>query len=634
MSRHRARLRRSPSTPFLDTKAILSEFQLAYDAAQSSVEPQSGLWELVPTTLLLCEFLSADLDLDDYCEVYRKCLTHLTRVVVRFRESGATPDCDLDAAYRVCAICENAMSRVFGCLAFACAMQALDRVRDAVEMVRHLTKPLAIFLLFLTAITLYPSDAPTARQFRLDHYGRMSDAIPALLAAHPEAEENVRAWIATSIDATLRARDQGVAAIESIVQSAIHNRARECMSLQIMSALLQSVPGERIRVALPLVARFFTKVGVSERTRRLAQCWCERAPSLNDLFDFVIETPFANEMSTKIMEDALAVKDLAVVRKCLCEWPTDAFFEETLLAVGARDFAAICPPLHADSPIIEAFLTAITEPLPAALIRGVMAPVLAQHTSALEDQLALMISTVEFDAVTIREFFQTPFEFVTERLLAKLIEVLDPAFDELIQLMGQARSIEGAVRMSMLCDRYHPENSDALLEAVLIEELPDPIVGRVVDLLSKSHITQAARAKLFHACTDRIALTAFLTLLEDAGDASILANEALSEWLRLDGELVDLRNRIELYVQALRFVLGTKLAYEPSLVDTIVDSLTSVLAQCLQIPCFPLASRAVLEAWIATLSDDFPTLNFTRFAPSARACVEAFRALVSQDKPP
>jgi hypothetical protein len=188
--------------------------------------------------------------------------------------------------------------------------------------------------------------------------------------------------------------------------------------------------------------------------------------------------------------------------------------------------------------------------------------------------------------------------------------------------------------MEMLCNRYHPENTDALLDTVLIEQFPDATVARVVNLLSKTRITQAARDRLFLACKDRESLTAFLALLEEAGDESILANEALSEWLRLDGTLPDIRSRIELYVQALRLVLSTKLTYEPSLVDTLVDVLTSIQPECLKIPCFPLASRAALESWIALLSDEFPTANFARFASAACACIEAFRALTGHAESP
>jgi hypothetical protein len=628
MLKHRLPMRRTPSAPILDVKAILSLCQTSYEAAQSAVESRSNLWDQVAKSLLLCEFLTAELDLEDYCEVYRKCLTHLTLLVITFRESGTYSTQELECAYNAASICENLMPRIYGCLAFACCIDGLAKVPVVMDFVRQLSTPLHIFLFYFAAIALYPKNVGTARQFTLDSYGKWSDTIAQVLLSHPNAEESVKAWVTSAVDATLRAQDQGVAAVETIVQSAIQNRQFEGVSLHIISALMVSLAPEKISVALPLVARFFTKMGVNERTRKLVQSWCGRAPNLADEFDFVIQTPFASEMGGRIFEAALEGGDLKVAKLCLCEWPTNDFFALALAHVGPRAFAEICPTLRESRPIITRFIDAIREPLPAPMIRSVMAPVLASHSAYVEHTLIMFLQTVKLDCDTIRELFASPFEFITGELITKVVECLNPSFTEVIGMFERAKGVDPAVRIGILCDRYQLENLDQFVDAVLSEALPDIVVGKVVERISKSQVSEDSCKKLFQACRGRIALAAFFALLAESGNEYGLATEALSRWVQLDGDIQDVRGRLDLYLNALKIVVRTTLPFKEVIVDGVISVIQDALHQCLQILCFPLASKEVIERWINLLSGSFETDNFSRFQTEVSAILDALKSLL------
>jgi hypothetical protein len=139
---------------------------------------------------------------------------------------------------------------------------------------------------------------------------------------------------------------------------------------------------------------------------------------------------------------------------------------------------------------------------------------------------------------------------------------------------------------------------------------------------------------LLNKCNAEGPLVAFFALLSARGDDGGLAADALDRLLRLDGEIVEVRRRVDLYIGALGIVLGSQLAFEGRQVAGIFERLMAVVAECERLFAFPLAPPAVVLRWIEAIGTEWDTDNFKRFRKDVAAVRSRLGALVKSPRLP
>jgi hypothetical protein len=608
-SRLLSRLRKPDRRFTTSIPSPTSGFEKKFERAQLAAGANQNIWDQITCAFELCDDLNSLLDFGTYCDIHRKCLSYFGTLIANFRDATRFSVHDLQNAYRASSLCEKLISRIYVCLIVAFSFPDGAVARNVIEWTELVSNPVHRFMLHFTVISLYPvefADSSTAIQ---NQFGRLADDVLRVLDAFPSAQDAICGWISSAIRVTLTASRQDSAVIGVIVRCANRNRGWEKVSGHVLLTLLHNLAADRMALALPEIAGFFLGSELTVAFRQVVLLFCEKATP-GDAFLLLQDLPYGEALSDRLFQKAIDSKDIDAVERILRRWPCGKFLWPALMQLGSATFADICPPLSGQAgPLVQAFVEGLNESISMVRFRLILNSLLEEHTPLLEHNMGLLLSRVAFDEGYVEALFSAPFQFRTSELLEQVVSKMP--FDRLADFVDRATAVSSEVRARLLCDGWQSGDGSLLL-AHVHADFSDVDFARVIKVLGKADLTADEVSKVFERCPGGRSILAFIELLDGRADVDEMANQAVEKVLMTDGDL-DLRQRIGLYLDVLRAVVQTDLAFREETVRSVLEIVVAIVEKTRGLSMFPLASREQIGQWNGRLDWEWGTANYARY---------------------
>jgi hypothetical protein len=337
-------------------------------------------------------------------------------------------------------------------------------------------------------------------------------------------------------------------------------------------------------------------VEITEHSVAAMHVCLSKSQKSRELFDFVVQTPFAELMSGFVFQSAIEERAVDVIALCLAEWQNERFLRQTLLHFGPATFAKVCPDsgVTSERAIVE-YVNFIGEWIDPELIRRILKEFAGQHTPELEAALCKIITY--FSPPELAQIFADSFRFVTPRLLSELVLTIhgeNP--DAALGFVERSTGVSPEERIELLCQIWRPHwSSDVFFEKVGPID-SDTALCRVVGLLPKLRVSEAKMSEIFALCNSEKSLFAVIDFISGSGHTE-MAPAVIQKLLRLDGDIYDLKGRVWLYIRILKAIGRILENGEAVRANEVFEILSEIFQTVDAFPTFPIGPPDILKNW-------------------------------------